>query len=249
MVKIMGLTMLAALFWGPLTAVRAETLETPSFIVNIEVRCAEGNVTCDNVLYTGTSKKTGRSITLRGRTLHSRCADGVTPCQFQGYVFNSGNSTYTVTQGGDLIVMQGKKTLLREHGTLSAESCVKIRSGDDGQSCMAFRAEERKKAAAQGLQLGEPYAKVKQHLLRTGWSIDQKARAANLRPAPIKDDLVCGSGWDAVCSTVFQKKRVTVSLVLSGTNEGTPLIGVEIEAAPWDVVRQQSVSSAPPVVR
>ncbi len=104
----------------PLTgidAADAETLETPSFVIKIDVRCAEGNVTCDDVIYSGTSKKTQKSIVLRGRTMHSKCADGVTPCQFQGYLFTSGHARYTITQDGELIVMQGEKTLVQERGT------------------------------------------------------------------------------------------------------------------------------------
>ncbi len=117
MAKKMRRILPAVLLAGLGITCAAATLETPSFVVNIDVRCAEGNVTCDNVRYSGTSRKTGKSITLRGRTMHSRCADGITPCQFQGYVFNSGRLRYMVTQGGDLIVMQGEKTLVQEHGT------------------------------------------------------------------------------------------------------------------------------------
>lgn len=117
MVKKKTCLLLGILFAWALTPAAAATLETASFVVTIDVRCAEGNVTCDNVMYTGTSKKTGKSITLRGRTMHSTCADGVTPCQFQGYVFRRGHASYTITQGDDLIVMQGEKTLVREHGT------------------------------------------------------------------------------------------------------------------------------------
>lgn len=111
-----------ALFAAPLLfmlstqAGAAEVLETPSFVVKIEVRCAEGNVTCDDVLYTGTSRKTGKSISVKGRTMHSTCADGVTPCRFQGYTFNNGKVNYTVLEDGTLIVMNGKKTLVDEKG-------------------------------------------------------------------------------------------------------------------------------------
>lgn len=94
----------------------ASTLTTPSFIIQIKVNCAEGNITCDNVTYVGTSKKTRKSITLRGKTKHSMCADGVTPCQFQGYEFWNGTTYYQVMEDGRLLVMQGKKRLLDEKG-------------------------------------------------------------------------------------------------------------------------------------
>lgn len=94
----------------------ASTLTTPSFVIEITVNCAEGNVTCDNVTYVGTSKKTGKSITLRGKTKHSLCADGVTPCAFQGYEFANGKTYYRLLEDGSLLVVQGNKVLLEETG-------------------------------------------------------------------------------------------------------------------------------------
>lgn len=95
---------------------RAGTLTTPSFVVKVTVNCAEGNVTCDDVTYVGTSRKTGKSIKLRGKTMHTLCADGVTPCRFLGYEFRNGKIDYQVTEDGQLTVTQGKKTLLSEKG-------------------------------------------------------------------------------------------------------------------------------------
>ena len=95
----------------------AEILDTPSFIIHIKVNCEEGNVTCEKVTYVGTSKKTGKSIALNGKTLHSKCADGVTPCGFQGYEFKKRTMLYQVLEGGELVVMHGDKVLVQEHGT------------------------------------------------------------------------------------------------------------------------------------
>ena len=67
-------------------------------------------------MYTGTSKKTGKSIKLRGKTLHTLCADGVTPCRFLGYEFRKGSVYYRVMEDGSLLVMQGKKILVEETG-------------------------------------------------------------------------------------------------------------------------------------
>jgi hypothetical protein len=92
-----------------------EVLVTPSFTVTI-VGCAEGNVSCDDVRYTGVSKKSGSRIRLRGRTVHTMGADGVTPARFLGYRFRNGKTVYTVTEGGLLEVSQGKKTLMSEQG-------------------------------------------------------------------------------------------------------------------------------------
>jgi hypothetical protein len=97
-------------------AATQETLETSGFIVKIEQLCEEGNVTCDNVRYTGTSKKSGKTITLRGKTMHSTGPDGVTPGRFQGYTFRSGRVHYTVYADGRLEVTEGNKTLVSQRG-------------------------------------------------------------------------------------------------------------------------------------
>lgn len=98
-------------------ASEASTLTTPSFVVRIEVKCEEGNVTCDNVTYVGKSRKTGKSIALRGRTLHGRCADGSAACRFQGYEFRNGATRYLVLEDGRLIVRRKDKVLLEEKGS------------------------------------------------------------------------------------------------------------------------------------
>lgn len=112
MKRILLLTM-PVLFAGQASA---STLTTPTFVVQIQINCAEGNVTCDDVTYVGTNRKSGKSITLRGKTKHSMCADGVTPCHFQGYEFKNGATYYRVLEDGNLLVMQGKKVLLEEKG-------------------------------------------------------------------------------------------------------------------------------------
>lgn len=93
-----------------------QTLETKGYSVKIVQQCEEGNVTCDDVRYVGTSKKSGKAITLRGKTMHTMAADGVTPGAFQGYVFRSGRTTYNVYADGRLVVAEGKKTLVNQRG-------------------------------------------------------------------------------------------------------------------------------------
>lgn len=94
----------------------ASTLTTRSFVIDIKVNCEEGNVTCDNVTYVGTSRKSGKRITLRGKTTHGMCADGVTPCRFLGYEFKNGKTSYRVSEDGKLMVVQGTKRVLEEKG-------------------------------------------------------------------------------------------------------------------------------------
>lgn len=94
----------------------AQRLATESFDITIQARCPEGVVGCDDVLYVGVHRRSGRSIRLVGRELHTRCADGVTPCRFIGYAFDNGNTRYVVSEDGALIVRQGEKILLEERG-------------------------------------------------------------------------------------------------------------------------------------
>ena len=95
----------------------AATLTTENYVVTIEVNCSEGNVTCSDVTYKGTSKKSGESITLKGSTWHTWSADG-SPNRFLGYMFKNGNVAYRVFDGGRLQVIQKESTvLLDEEGT------------------------------------------------------------------------------------------------------------------------------------
>ena len=75
------------------------TLETKSFSIAIEVRCEEGEVTCDDVKYVGTNKKTGESVELIGKTAHHMDKEG-NPGRFLGYIFK--NKGVRLAMGDDL---------------------------------------------------------------------------------------------------------------------------------------------------
>ncbi len=87
-------------------------LNTPNYRITIDVKCAEGNVTCNNVIYTGINKTTKKAVRLRGTTLHTTCADRITPCQFVGYQFKNKNIIYYVDEDGTLEVIKNNKILL-----------------------------------------------------------------------------------------------------------------------------------------
>jgi len=94
-----------------------EVLETPGYVVTITNDCEEGVVVCDRAIYRGVSKKSGKSITLRGSTMHTTCADGETPCRFLGWRFVSPQGViYEVFEDGTLIVRRGERILLRQRG-------------------------------------------------------------------------------------------------------------------------------------
>jgi hypothetical protein len=91
-----------------------EVLETPNYLVRIDVYC-EDQGGCETARYVGTDKRTGKSLTLTGGPTYRVCGDG-TPCQWTGYEFSNGQYLYTVSVWGVLIVKRGEKTLLREEG-------------------------------------------------------------------------------------------------------------------------------------
>ncbi len=105
------------LLWSQ--AANAESLRTNNFQIKITRNCEEGNVSCKNVKYYGKDLRTGASISLKGKTIHSLCADGVSPCRFLGYEFRNGKFLYRVTADGNLQVFNGRKLILQEKGTLS----------------------------------------------------------------------------------------------------------------------------------
>jgi hypothetical protein len=112
-------------FIGPLS--QAEKLTTPTFIITITSQCEEGVVNCDKVGYTGINRKTGKSISLEGSDLMHYCPDdqgdgpGNTPCHHIGYEFKNGNTTYLISDDGDLIIRRGKSTSFHERGVWSHE--------------------------------------------------------------------------------------------------------------------------------
>lgn len=97
-------------------AALADTLRTKDFRVTITNNCPEGQVACNDVTYYGVNINTNASIQLQGRTVHTSCADGVTPCRFVGYEFSNGNYRYLVTEEGRLQVYQNRKIVLNQRG-------------------------------------------------------------------------------------------------------------------------------------
>jgi hypothetical protein len=92
-------------------------LTTKSFTVTITDNRPDGEVTSDDVMYYGVSKRTGKSIRLKGADWHTTGPDG-SPGRFLGYKFKSGNITYLVFEEGRLEVLSGNgDVLVDEAGT------------------------------------------------------------------------------------------------------------------------------------
>ena len=115
--QFLGLVAIVISFGWLIEGAIADTLTTKGFKIDIQVNCEEGNVTCNRVSYRAKDLKTGKSLRLSGKTIHSLCADGVTPCRFLGYEFRNRNYRYIVTDGGLLEVYKGEKLLVSQQGT------------------------------------------------------------------------------------------------------------------------------------
>jgi hypothetical protein len=96
--------------------VSGEVLETPSFKIDIDVQCPEGYVTCKDVHYVGTNKRTGKTISLIGETVHTYGPDRSTPSRFLGYFFQNGRVNYFIGENGLVRVRRGQKVIVEEMG-------------------------------------------------------------------------------------------------------------------------------------
>ncbi len=112
LIILIGLSLIAS--------AQADVLITKHYKITIKNNCKEGVVGCNNISYHGVSKKTGKGIKLKGKEIYKMCADGVTPCRFLGYKFNSGKVVYFISQEGEygrLEVTNGEKVLINEKGS------------------------------------------------------------------------------------------------------------------------------------
>jgi len=92
-------------------------LTTKHYIITIVDDRQEGEVTSESVVYVGVSKRTGKSIRLKGADWHTTGPDG-SPGRFLGYKFKNGNITYLVFEEGRLEVLSGNgAVLVDETGT------------------------------------------------------------------------------------------------------------------------------------
>ena len=99
------------------SAVRAGTLISDNFIIEIERQCPEGHVTCEKIQFTFSPTGIDKKQVVIGTTIHTKCADGLTPCAFQGYEFHSNGDIYFINESGFLVVRdKDGNTLLAEQG-------------------------------------------------------------------------------------------------------------------------------------
>ena len=94
-----------------------ETLTTDNFTIQIKRECEEGVVSCDQIKFTYSAVDFEKEQTVKGKTVHTKCADGKTPCAFQGYEFISDGAKYFIHNSGVLEVLdKSGNQLLVEQG-------------------------------------------------------------------------------------------------------------------------------------
>lgn len=91
---------------------QSETLVTNKYEATVTQLCEEGAVVCDNVVLNLIDNVTGDKLRIGGETLHTKCADGITPCAFQGYVFTTSKNTYRILSKGQLQIFDKRGELI-----------------------------------------------------------------------------------------------------------------------------------------
>lgn len=91
-------------------------LITPSYELKMDSRCVEGEVSCSQYTLQGRERHNGEPLMLQGRSMHTTCADGVTPCRFLGYRFDQPERSFLITEDGLLNIYHGDSLILHEQG-------------------------------------------------------------------------------------------------------------------------------------
>ena len=114
--RLIALLSAVACPFGAVASDSALILETKSHVVVLVEHCPEGDVACNDITYVGVSKKSGDSIRLKGKSVHSMGSDGVTPSRFLGYSFINGQTKYFIENDGTLSISQKGRVSTEQKG-------------------------------------------------------------------------------------------------------------------------------------
>lgn len=154
---------------------------------------------------------------LQGRAVTGPCANRVTPCRQERYQFTTGRVEYRVTNDGLLLVTRGAEVLVKERGRWQPE---------------AARPAPAPGALAQrvGVRLQSGYASARSKLLGTAWKADpsrSEDRVHKQLPYRQYTEVVCGEGYDAVCSGRFVKAGRAIVLKFDQRTRTPHVISVD----------------------
>jgi len=195
----------------------AVELRTRTYLIRITENCPEGEVGCLDVRYEGRNIRTGSSITLKGQAVMRRCADRVTPCSHEGYRFTSGAVEYRVMPDGLLLVTQGAKVLVNERGQWQKMA----EQRPPAQGSLAHVA---------GAQVPSDYASARVKLLAASWKPDLswgKSGISGRLAYAQYPEVVCGQGYDAVCSGRFEKADEAIRLTIDPRTSKLQVTAIE----------------------
>ncbi|SDS95416.1 hypothetical protein SAMN05216271_3193 [Halopseudomonas sabulinigri] len=99
-------------------------LVTPSYQLKMDSRCTEGEVSCAHYTLQGRERHSGEPLMLQGRSMHTTCADGETPCRFLGYRFDAPERSFLITEDGLLNIYLGDSLILHEQGRWEDEPAL-----------------------------------------------------------------------------------------------------------------------------
>ncbi len=100
-------------------------LITPSYELKMDSRCVEGEVSCNQYTLQGRERHNGEPLMLQGRSMHTTCADGKTPCRFLGYRFDQSERSFLITEDGLLNIYHGDSLILHEQGRWTDDNAVR----------------------------------------------------------------------------------------------------------------------------
>jgi hypothetical protein len=195
----------------------AAELRTRSYVIQITENCPEGEVGCRDVSYVGKNIRTGKSIALQGQAVMRLCADRVTPCSHEGYRFTSAKVEYRITQDGLLLVTRGSEVLVEERGQWQAAAAQRIAA----TGTLAQRV---------GVQLQSGYAGARAKLLAASWVADSgRGESGGHKPLAYRQypEVLCGQGYDAVCSGRFEKSGQAILLTIDQRTSTLPVTSVD----------------------
>ncbi|WP_338560776.1 hypothetical protein [Erwinia sp. E_sp_B04_7] len=89
------------------------------FLASFTEHCSEGDVSCENVTLESKSKKTGKGVSLKGKTVNVNCPE---VCDFRGYEFHNGAYKYYFVAGNadrwNLNIFKNGKVISTDIGTV-----------------------------------------------------------------------------------------------------------------------------------
>lgn len=110
MIRRLCLALLLFAASGPLLA---QTWVSNRYVIELDRQCLEGDVTCDMYEITLVDRSRGERQVMYGQTLHTVCADGVSPCRFMGYQFAGKDLRYRLYETGTLEVYDRDNKIVR----------------------------------------------------------------------------------------------------------------------------------------